>query len=209
MGQPKPIRYLSVRGIPALKPVLERFLRPNEQVARTWAWSDFPWWYNERANLGMLAAAVWKSNGIAFEEFTSPKRHFRGTRRSTYTGRNDLYINLRGREFIVEAKNTFLSAFPRNARARDYVQDKLLQASRDVKKPRPYGCQRLAVLFISPRFEWSQRHEIDVLIRKWIEEIKTVRHTLSACVFPAASRTTAVWKKTSLFPGIAILVRKA
>jgi hypothetical protein len=40
--------------------VLQNWIKANILCAEAWKDDDVPWWYNERANLSILAAAAWK-----------------------------------------------------------------------------------------------------------------------------------------------------
>ena len=64
---------------------------------------DTVWLYNERASLSVLAGAVWRTGGTAFEEYEHEKRH--GAR-----GRCDVHLALDARAFVCEAKQCWASA---------------------------------------------------------------------------------------------------
>ena len=203
MSKTKTIKSVEIRSLPELRRILTKFLLLNVRIAKSWEWKDFPWWYNERASLSVLAAAVWKTKGIAFEEFSSPKKK----RKVKYSGRNDLYILTGKKEFTVEAKNLFVAAFSRNG-SRARIVQKLKQAVKDVKRSKPYGTKRLAILFVVPKFDWSKRDVVSILIERWIDEIRKIPYAAAAWIFPKECRTKAKWKKTRLFPGVVVLVRK-
>ena len=61
---------------------------------------DNAYFYNERASLSILAAAIWKSNGIAIEEYTSVKRH----NNENFKGRVDLWFQIEDYYCLVESK---------------------------------------------------------------------------------------------------------
>ena len=80
-----------------LKPVLSKW----QELMTPAYWNyknDAPWWYNERALLSLFAGAVWKcskSNGWAFEEFTSDKwRTMRRGNRKKGKGRGDIMFGM-------------------------------------------------------------------------------------------------------------------
>ena len=102
------IRNIDCDKLPSLKRVLEKWISLNREMANAKAFKDHnrvPWWFNERAAVSVLAGAVCKcGNGhYAFEEFID-KKHRTHKPSSKYKGRVDLHINLRGEEFIAEAK---------------------------------------------------------------------------------------------------------
>ena len=71
-----------------------------------WNLEDCPWWYTERANTGLLAAAAIRRNHLALEEFNDTK-YWRG---GGYQGRVDLMIWRKGKPkpFAFEAKQAFI-----------------------------------------------------------------------------------------------------
>src|SRR5208337_1881210 len=62
-------------------------------------YGDVPYFYNERANIGILSAAAWKAGWTALKEFGSRKR-------GKKNGRTDLYIwdGNRNKGEYIEAK---------------------------------------------------------------------------------------------------------
>jgi len=57
-------------------------------AAEQWNGVDCPWWYTERANVGLFAAGAVRVGEVALEEFNDEKGHGR----SKYAGRVDLMI---------------------------------------------------------------------------------------------------------------------
>ncbi|MCX6909010.1 MAG: hypothetical protein NTY01_13345, partial [Verrucomicrobia bacterium] len=79
-----------------MKSVLKSWITVHRQLARAWHGEDVPWRFNERAHLGLFAAAVWQAGYVSLEEFASSKID-RDTEnlQSRYSGRIDLYFNIR------------------------------------------------------------------------------------------------------------------
>lgn len=205
----KTIRKIENESLEILTPVLKKFLLLNQRIASHWRWKDFPWWYNERATLSVLAAAVWKSRGIAFEEYSADKitkPTVQLKRKAVSRGRNDLYISLKGKIYIVEAKNLFVPGFGDSTY--DKIAERLKKARKDVKRDKKSRGHRLAILFVVPYFDWSQKDIIDLLIEKFIDQINRVHPTAAAWIFPADSRISARWRKKHIYPGVAILIKK-
>ncbi|MBT0664510.1 hypothetical protein KI809_09380 [Geobacter pelophilus] len=95
--------------------LLEEWILSIERFSRI-AKGDVPYWYNERANVGVLAAAAWRCGRIALEEFqhekaidvSSDKESDRTTGKSK-NGRCDLWICDDRSEEIIEAKFKWLN----------------------------------------------------------------------------------------------------
>jgi hypothetical protein len=65
-----------------LKPVFKNWNATIIEYCEAWrqakaphSYSDVPYYYNERANLSLLAAAFWKSGWIALEEYSAEKEY--------------------------------------------------------------------------------------------------------------------------------------
>jgi len=56
-------RGRKIRGLTPLSPVLRRWQKVMEELLDDFKPDDVPWWYNERAWVGVLAAATWKAGG--------------------------------------------------------------------------------------------------------------------------------------------------
>lgn len=67
-------------------------------------WSNVPddigWWSSERANVSLLAHAIWRARGYPLQEYGDEK----GRGANKYRGRPDMYAFLRPRHYMIEAK---------------------------------------------------------------------------------------------------------
>lgn len=88
---------------------------------------DLPQWYNERTHVGFLAAAVWKMDGVALEEYSTSRqqRNTSGPADST-PGRCDLYLNVKNLDCVVESKVEWFSNYSNDDAQR--VRTKLKEA---------------------------------------------------------------------------------
>jgi hypothetical protein len=77
--------------------------RLNRIYGETLRWKDCAWWANERASIGILAAAVWKCGGVALEEYSTRKTNKKEHR----TGRCDLFFAFGKNHFACEVKQVF------------------------------------------------------------------------------------------------------
>lgn len=198
---------MEIKGVSSRSEVLGRLLakwiKTNVELAEAWKGEDLPWWYNERASLSVLAGAVWRLGGVAFEEFTARK----GEGRRTKTGRADMYFQLGKREFLVEAKIAWPGLGAGGAG---------LESSRIAKRwhsalseaRQPFGTteRSLAMLFISPTFpEETEPPSISSRLREFAEELEAFDSTASAWVFPEEFRNIEV--NGRIFPGTAVVVQ--
>ena len=69
-------------SLAALRPVFEQWIRLIPQYAAMTrpilGSPDYPFWYNERASIGTIAAAARLAKGAALEEYSARKRGARG-----------------------------------------------------------------------------------------------------------------------------------
>jgi hypothetical protein len=155
------LRGVHGSSLKQLHPILKRWVRLMEDP-EWWRYdkvADAPWWYNERALLSLFAGAIWRSRGVAFEEFVATKRQRtrqRGRRRGHNAGtRGDLMFWWADRRlyFISEAKRVELPLQLAPARLRQQIGDEVHNCISDVRlHPRESKVRRLGILFIAPRF---------------------------------------------------------
>lgn len=112
----------------ALKRWQNLLWRYSEEVKK-----DVAYWYNERANVSLLAAAVWTLGGVAIEEFTVNRRRSAvgsQDQRSSRQGRCDLWFQICN---FLEAK----TVWPNDSKDADafkrILKRKLKEAKRQLK----------------------------------------------------------------------------
>ncbi len=204
------IREIHIRSLRSIAPILTSYLNLNERLTIDWAKEQtFPWWFNERASMSILAGAIWKVGGVAFEEFSDEKSFVKKYgRRKKYRGRTDLSFSHGRHKFVAEAKICFVDALPKRYDPRKKILESLQEASQDVSKVRPYGAQRVGIVFVSPRFPICSETQLGGYIKDWINVLRKIPYSAAAWTFPAGARTTSQWNKWRMFPGTAIVVKK-
>lgn len=114
-----------------IKPILEQWLRVHRDYIEASDCTDSLFWYNERANVGALAGAVWRSGGYALEEFGATK----GKDEDISNGRVDLFIQYAGRQILAEAKQSWIYLAPNSRRDfRNLIDKTLGEARADIKR---------------------------------------------------------------------------
>lgn len=84
------IKIKSGSELRKLKPVLDNWIEIVREYSKAFQNHDACWWYTERANVGTLAAAAWRTKGwLALEEYSTSKR---GDEAGSKNGRCDLYM---------------------------------------------------------------------------------------------------------------------
>ena len=162
---------------------------------------DAPYFYNERANIGVLSAAAWQVGWVALEEFGNRKR-------GKKYGRADLYIGPSDRDAgeYIEAKLSWDINKTHNA---------LLRAIDDVEKVRlPKGDVGIAIAFVSPGIKEEYEPKIDEKIKGTIETAKQIAKQIKsdaiAWSFPRYSRILRGGGKYEhlIYPGVLLLAKR-
>ena len=88
-----------------LVPAIEGWIKAHIEYAELHKNSDVAYYFNERANISMLAAGAWKSGAVALEEFSARK----GEGADERHGRVDLYIATEKWGAELEAKHEWMN----------------------------------------------------------------------------------------------------
>lgn len=159
-----------------LRPVLRKWIALNRQLGAHWlSVGDAPWWYNERALISVFAGAVWQSGGYAFEEYSEKKK---GKKRP-YSGRIDLEFSAGQQEFLAEVKQCELTATARRDRT-DHVRGFMDRAKADVRRCRPDGTRRIAIVFGAPYLAQHRMAEMEDRIEWLIDQAREIHDNIEA-----------------------------
>jgi hypothetical protein len=141
---------------------LEEWLLAIERYCRVCDGDDAPYFYNERANIGVLAGACWRSGWIVLEEFQSEKGY---RNKPKVNGRVDLWLADETREELVEAKFKWICmGSPGTHRL---VEETMVAALKDAKSTRCSGSDYAFGVGFFPVYKSGNRiGDIDELITK-------------------------------------------
>jgi hypothetical protein len=136
------------KKINALRPIFQQWIEINQEYCDTYPSEDCPYWYNERAAVSILAGAVWKSGGLALEEFSSNKKYGR----SAYLGRADLWFSFgrKRQDYLIEAKYERLSLFSTSYKLEKRIAKNIKSAIADAKNSQEDAALMLGVTFLVP-----------------------------------------------------------
>jgi hypothetical protein len=167
---------------------------------------DLPWWYNETASVGFLAAAAWRAGGVAIVEFDNERID---TDSRCFRGRCDLYLKLSGAAYYAEAKQTFhrLSATADHADAVADVQALLDEATAQLAA---LHCEpeagHLALVFASPRLNVRHAGHLEEWLARWSTALDAVENAVVYTHFDQAHALAHPDKLGDIYPGIALVV---
>lgn len=148
--------HIRDNDLEVLRPVLQAWIDGTQRYVNLFQGDDLPYWYNERANVGMLSAAAWQAGMVALEEFQSlkyavPSLDATSTPDNSPAlnphrkGRCDLYLANATEEFYIEAKVTY----PRLNNTTTCFQRGLERVADDGRNVADDG-YHLAALFCAP-----------------------------------------------------------
>ncbi len=100
----------SSSALSSLEPSLHAMLGHIDEYIKTYhrpeqGKSELPYYFNERANIGLLAGGIWRSDpgNLVLEEYGAPKKSDEGE----YRGRFDFWCRAQGCSIYLEAKQTW------------------------------------------------------------------------------------------------------
>jgi len=190
-------------NIKSLKKVFESWHEILEIYIRTSGYEDCPWWYNERATLSSLSAAIWKSNGIALEEYCTEK----GKKDDEYSGRCDMYFYKGSNGFACESKQVWCAIGRRAKIGLKKIESSINIACKDARNLNKNEGRRLGICFAVPYLPPSDKPYIETRLGKWINQIQTLDYSSISWFFP--SKTRYLENENGYFyPGVAVFVKE-
>jgi hypothetical protein len=185
---------------------IERFSRITKE--------DVPYWYNERANIGVLAAAAWRCGRIALEEFQHQKIDASSDGESedavqkSRNGRCDLWIKGDDRtEEVVEAKFRWLNM--NSEKMAEIAKTCLAAAVKDAtatQKARDDGIKAIGVAFLPVYANADKVADIEADIATTIISASKLPADLVAWCFPKRLRQV-ISEKNNYLPGVIMLAK--
>jgi hypothetical protein len=163
---------------------------------------DAPYWYTERANVGLLAGAAWRCGWIALEEFQSDK----SAQDLGWRGRLDLWLSSAAESYLVEAKQ----AWP-------YLGDAtgITTATRALNEAHADAVNlvltepelRIGVAFCSPYHQFRSQRGVEDELLRLLAEVQQIQCDAMAWCFPAATRALVDRRGETVHPGVLLLAR--
>lgn len=162
---------------------------------------EAPYYFSERANVGLLAAAAWQSGCVALEEFQADKICPENGRRN---GRVDLWIGAGEKSYWLEAK----LGWPKFQCSKDELEETIELAKRDAEKLDVYKHEhRVALTFLAPEYSIGDTTTPEEKIKIFLEQIEKTTCQAKAWVFPSAARSLK-GHNGNFYPGVAVLLER-
>ncbi len=180
--------------------ILNEWIECTKRYVDFWDGDDLPYWYNERANVSVLAGAAWRAGFIALEEYQIVKE---SSEKECKTGRNDLYLSDRENDIYIEAKVLFPEIDSLNIFAQSgAVKEKRDQAVSDASKIKDES-NLVGAVFVVPYL--NDKSNSENRICSFIAEIEKYDVPIKAWCF------SKEWQKAKShndrhYPGVALLL---
>lgn len=193
------------RRVPGwLSKLFDQWGENNIRYAKLMDGDDVSWFYNERACVGLLAAAAWQTGYIAVEEYSALK----GLEDKQRNGRADLWIyNPKSITLAIEAK--FRWAW-KVLKPQKLIQ-KLDEAVRDASCYQG-GDKRIGAVFIVPFFpaDW-ETSQVNEAIEKMLRVVSETNPDAASWCFPKNCRgfRFGEGELERIFPGIIVVMNVA
>lgn len=176
---------------------------------------DAPYWYNERANIGVLSAAAWRSGSVALEEFQHEKIDVENSENGAsesenkWSGRCDLWVSNGKKSERIEAKFRWLNMA--SERMTEFADECLATALKDAEKSRSDDGQGAIGVAFFPLFVKESKvtadNSIEAHINKSISELCNIDADLVSWCFPIRLREHVSEKYRNQLPGIVMLAK--
>jgi len=194
--------------------LLEEWIFAIEKYCRM-SGGEAPYWFTERANVGLLAAAAWRAGAVALEEFqhekSEPDISETGNTAEPITknGRCDLWVCHGTKSERIEAKFRWLNM--NSERIAELAEKSLGEALKDASKSMSDDGQPAVGVAFFPLFVKATVVAGEKVVEDYIEEtiviLRKVDADLIAWCFPARLRSD-LSENGYCRPGVVMLVKR-
>lgn len=179
-----------------LCPVFSRWSDCIKDYIKCTNGDDIPYWWNERANISLLAGAAWRQRGfIALEEYPSKRE----VKEEIKDCRIDLYIGNKPHDIVIEFKQGWLQP-----KTTDYQLRQIVSKARHSVQDRYEAEYRTGGVYWTVMIPIIYNNDdVKSIIDEQIKRIRKIKNiNLLAWCFPKATRNLVDRKKDFFYPGI-------
>ncbi|KAA0969142.1 hypothetical protein [Pseudomonas sp. ANT_H12B] len=179
-----------------LRPVLERWFDCIDRYNAVRGDNDTPYWFDEKANLGLLSAAAWMAEMVTLQHTPTRKQNEEGERNA----RADLFI-------ATAEERAYLQVTQRWPRVNGLkLTQALVDITSDAKKISYASDLKLGCLFVAP--QKAQQSATPEELQDMVDDLQKEHSCAVAWYFPYAYRKLRN-EAGNYHPGIAVLLREA
>lgn len=198
--KPSGVKVTSKKGLSEWEILLNQWISLTNKYCDAFSGKDAPYYYNERANIGVLSGAAWTIGWLSLEEFQHEKKT-----REKWLGRADLYLSSEKDEFYVEAKYRPVSLESRDGIV-EITNESIKLAIKDSKATRRTigGGSVVAAAFIPVYLSVNKLETMDEKVSKAIEKMMSANFHGLAWTFPQEMKKSNI--NDYIYPGIFLAV---
>ncbi|SFH17363.1 hypothetical protein [Pseudomonas sp. NFACC45] len=179
-----------------LRPVLERWFDCIDRYNAVRGDNDTPYWFDEKANLGLMSAAAWMAEMVTLQHTPTRKQNEEGERNVSA----DLFIASTEERAFIQATQRWPKVKSLN------LTQPLLDITSDAKRISYSSDLRLGCLFVAP--QKAQQSTTPEELQDMIDELQKENTCAVAWYFPYAYRKLRN-EAGQYHPGIAVLLKQA
>ncbi|MCM2462420.1 hypothetical protein HGO40_18385 [Pseudomonas sp. CG7] len=179
-----------------LRPLLERWFDCIDRYNAVRGDNDTPYWFDERANLGLLSAAAWMAEMVTLQNAPTRKQNEERERNVSA----DLFIASTEERAFIQATQRWPKVNNLN------LTQPLLEATSDAKRISYASDLKLGCLFVSP--QKAQQSATPEELQDMIDDLQKENTCAVAWYFPYAYRKLRN-EAGQYHPGIAVLFKQA
>ncbi|MHC8355065.1 hypothetical protein ACYZTL_07490 [Pseudomonas sp. LB3P81] len=179
-----------------LRPVLERWFDCIDRYNAVRGDNDMPYWYDEKANLGLLSAAAWMAEMVTLQHTPTRKQNEEGERNA----RADLFIATREERAYLQATQRWPRVNSLN------LTQALADITSDARRISYVSDLKLGCLFVAP--QKAQHGATPEELQDMVDDLQKEHTCAAAWYFPYAYRKLRN-EVGHYHPGIAVLFKEA
>lgn len=179
-----------------LRPLLERWFDCIDRYNAVRGDNDTPYWFDERANLGLLSAAAWMAEMVTLQNAPTRKQNEEGERNVSA----DLFIASTEERAFIQATQRWPKVNSLN------LTQPLSEVTSDAKRISYASDLKLGCLFVSP--QKAQQSATPEELQDMIDDLQKENTCAVAWYFPYAYRKLRN-EAGQYHPGIAVLFKQA
>jgi hypothetical protein len=140
---------------------------------------------------------------MPLEEYSTEK----GKGRTRWTGRGDLLLQIKKKDYIIEAKQKWISISSRATKRDDKLERSIQGALRGARDATEFRGRRSGLVFAVPYLPKGEIDLVDERLFNWLESLREWDNCALGWVFPKEARYRFVLEDGYIYPGIAVLIR--
>ncbi|MGN8276975.1 hypothetical protein ACLEJQ_11010 [Pseudomonas sp. SMV71] len=179
-----------------LRPMLERWFDCIDRYNAVRGDNDTPYWFDERANLGLLSAAAWMAEMVTLQNAPTRKQNEEGERNVSA----DLFIASTEERAFIQATQRWPKVSNLN------LTQPLSEAASDAKRISYASDLKLGCLFVAP--QKAQQSATPEELQDMLDDLQKENTCAVAWYFPYAYRKLRN-ESGHYHPGIAVLFKQA